>query len=281
MNRTAGFGILVVLCGVLYLLVQAGVLSIAGFHLNFDTLWPLLLVLAGLSDLGRTFAKRGRVQLNGLYLTLLGILLFVHNVWPTLFPASLTSWTLFVALSLVFIGIYFMLPKSRRRKQKWEMSVSLGDDPSQAQYIDIEDENSPFGAKARDKEPRAKRATKTGLWHLIGDTSVGRQPWTLKDTHTFNGIGDTRINLATAHVEPGSYQLDIQGWIGDIRVLVPKNLPVAVEAEVSVGDLTVFGENQSGTGRSFHYVDPAFATADRRCHIFIKLKIGDVDVRRV
>jgi lia operon protein LiaF len=115
----------------------------------------------------------------------------------------------------------------------------------------------------------------------IGDISVGRNAWTLQDMELWNYIGDVRVNFATAHVEDGTYDVKIGGWIGDVRVLVPSHLSVRVDASVGMGDLTVFNEDSSGTGRRVQFEDPAFSTEKKRIILRIDLKLGDVQVVRV
>lgn len=120
-----------------------------------------------------------------------------------------------------------------------------------------------------------------GSRHWIGDVSLGSQAWVLDDMSVWNGIGDVRMNLATAHLEDRTYKLEVEGWIGDIRILVPSSIPVCVKAEVGLGDITVFENAQSGTSRQVYHEDPAFATSDRRIMLNLRLKIGDIQVVRV
>lgn len=121
----------------------------------------------------------------------------------------------------------------------------------------------------------------TGTRHWIGDVSLGSQPWVLEDLSVWNGIGDVRINLATAHLEDRSYTLAIEGWIGDIRVLVPGSITVCVDAAVGLGDVTVFEHAESGTSRQIHHEDPEFEQSERKIVLHLRLKIGDVKVVRV
>lgn len=69
--------------------------------------------------------------------------------------------------------------------------------------------------------------------------------------------------------------------MGDIRILVPESLAVSVNACVGLGDLVLFVDRQSGTGRRLYYIDPQFDQATRHVIIDIDLKIGDVQVVRV
>ncbi|MCL6445921.1 MAG: cell wall-active antibiotics response protein, partial [Alicyclobacillus sp.] len=138
--------------------------------------------------------------------------------------------------------------------------------------------------KAFEGQPRRKWTKKRvhQTRRVVGDLSIGQHPWVLKDMNLWNAIGDIRVNLATAHVEDGTYQLDVSGYIGDIRVLVPEGLSVDVTCSLKVGDVNVFGDRHSGMGhREVSFRDPDFDTAVKRVIIRVELIVGDVLVQRV
>lgn len=297
MGRRTAFGFLVLLVGVGYLLQQTGLVHVTAAWLTGPVLWPWLLVLAGVFGL-KEF-RRGRVPWGAIFSIVLGLLLSFKaaGVLPP-WLQHIGGWNLFWALALIFAGLSFMAPRRRGRlwwpividwskKQQRKESVFTGSD-----WVDISDTWTERAKR------RAKREQRRQEWHSrkfgdaqrhpwrrdhrwIGDISIGRQPWVLRNLDVWNGIGDVRVNLATAHVEDGHYEIEISGIIGDVRVLVPENLPVLVEAEVGIGDIEVFGEKHSGTKRSVLTEDPEYAAGNRRCHITISLRIGDVEVVRV
>ncbi|WDL99046.1 cell wall-active antibiotics response protein LiaF [Alicyclobacillus sp. ALC3] len=288
MRRGAGLGIIIVAVGVLYLLNATGVIHMTPVWWSGAVLWPLLLVLLGGSGLHEF--RRGKIPIWSLFFIVLGLGLSARATG--LFPwlTRISDGNLFWALLIIFFGLNLLMPRrwrgpmvpvvvihgGKRHKKEWDGTA--GDKDKWKWDGDVVDGDIVVDAPGkRHKDRYGDR----GTWRLIGDLSVGGHPWVLKDMEMWNGVGDIRVNLATAHVEDGDYHIEIGGWIGDVRVLVPSNLDVAVDAGVSIGDLVVFDERHSGTGRHVHFEEPGFADSTRRVTISVSLKIGDVRIVRV
>jgi hypothetical protein len=110
-----------------------------------------------------------------------------------------------------------------------------------------------------------------------GWTDAGRNPASRRLSHL---IGDVRLDLADMHFPDGESTLDVSCFIGDITILVPRDLSVSVVGEASVGDVRVFGQRADGLGRRLFYRSPEFETARRRVVIYAHLTVGDVTVQR-
>ena len=110
-------GALLVVLGAIFLIDRVGWQW--GWHLSFARLWPVLLIVAGIgtslshvdqvaapggSETGATPVRRRRRYGDGVFLTLVGVLMLLHvNHWLRLQQ----SWPLFVVaagLSMVFGG---------------------------------------------------------------------------------------------------------------------------------------------------------------------------------
>lgn len=270
MRRGAGLGIIIVAIGVLYLLAQTGVIAVSPVWWSGSVLWPLVLVVIG--GFGLNEFSRGRIPLWSLFLVVWGLALAAKGTGHFHWLNHIGGWSLFLALLLIFAGLHLVFP--RRWRGRLDPFVVV---VNRRRHHVEQPEEIVIGRHGRP----GRRPRRQSDWRLIGDLSIGQQPWVLRNMELWNGIGDIRVNLATAHVEDGDYHLDIGGWIGDVRVLVPENLDVAVDVEVGVGDVEVFGEAHSGTGRRAHMEDLTYETSARRCRVTISLKIGDVQVVRV
>lgn len=274
-------GLLVVCIGVLIVLLKSGIIKVAAIWLTAPVLWPLLLVLLGFIELmkpGR-LKQRRKIPWGSWFFVVYGLLLSLQGTEYLHWLSDLGFWSLTTALIIIFIGLALCFPKSgsfftvtvtSQKPSKWKWSNTNENNVSD----DMTDSLTVGPASQFIKEPKWS-------WLIVGDLSIGRTPWVLHDMRLFNGIGDIRVNLATAHVEDGTYHLDITGWIGDVRILVPEDVPVRIVADLSVGSISIFGEQNDGIKRSVHHEDPAYATALRRCDVQIGLRIGDVEVVRV
>lgn len=263
MGRTSTLiGLLLVILGALFLLSQLHLLPAADTMLRPGVLWPLVLALIGLTGLRRL--GRGKFPLWSLFLVVLGALLALRNSGAVPI-VQIGAWDIFWALFLIFAGFSLILPRRFRGPKWFFISDRHGKRRGNGIASSWGDWNVPKAATTK----------------MVGDLILGSKPWTLSDRNIWNAIGDVRVNLSTAHIEDGVYHLRIGGWIGDVRVLVPTGLDVSVNAAVALGDLTVFDDNQSGTGRRITHADPGFAEALKKVVIDIDLKIGDVQVVRV
>lgn len=266
MRVSTAIGFVLVAAGLLYFLGELHIVNESNQFMSGGVLWPLGLVVLGLSGL-RPVRRKG-MSWWALYFIVLGLTLSIRSSGIAPVLAHVGGWGMFWALSFVFFGLSLLSPRQHRKP--WVR-------------FDVKGQwNEKFNGHVQeivDNRREWKRDVRYSKW--IGDISVGRSPWTLTDMNLWNHVGDVRVNLATAHVEDGEYHVRIGGWIGDVRVLVPSHLPVSVEASVGIGDVTVFDENSSGTGRHVHYVDPAFQTSPKKIVLHVDLKIGDVQVVRV
>ncbi|WAH37785.1 cell wall-active antibiotics response protein LiaF [Alicyclobacillus dauci] len=273
MRRSSLFGIVVVLVGLFYLLLRMQIIPVHTPWTSGSVLWPLLLVVAGLYGLVESRSKR--VPWTAIFMILLGVGMSLKGTHLFPFLNVIGFWGLFFGLAIVLFGLSLIFPG---RTWFGPIVVNVSNKGGSRSFDSNMSEDLAVSTEL-DRRNRSDRIQTD--WRLIGDLSIGRSPWVLRDMRLWNGIGDVRVNLATAHVEDGTYRLDVRGWIGDIRVLVPEDLPILVEADVSVGNVTIFGDAQTGTGRSVQLEDEMYASAARRCHLILGLRIGDVEVVRV
>jgi lia operon protein LiaF len=260
MWKSSGIGLVLVGAGVLYLLVQLHILPLT---LNSSVVWSLLLILFGFMSFQGT---QGRIPVWGIFLIVLGAVYLAKYAAHVAYLRGVGDWTLFFGLAIIFAGLQMLLPSRWRKRRKFRVHMSTEGN----RVIDV-------GHRGHESWRKMAKSNK----RIIGDISIGQQPWVLKDLDLWNGIGDVRVNLGTARFEEGTYHIDIGGWIGDIRVLVPDSLPVRVSANLGIGDVTIFDENQSGARRNVSYEDPAFEEATARVILQADLKIGDIEIVRV
>lgn len=92
------------------------------------------------------------------------------------------------------------------------------------------------------------------------------------------GIGNLNLDLGTAQLPKGQTFVKATLGIGELRVRVPANATVDVDAHVQAGDLELFGERQSGTRVHSHIVD---RTGSGRVLVLdLHTGLGKIDVER-
>ncbi len=116
---------------------------------------------------------------------------------------------------------------------------------------------------------------------MIGDINWGKGPWKVGHKQLNVGVGDTDIDFTTAILEPGENIFVLKGWVGSVELLIPKDMAVHVETSVRVGDITIFEDNYSGTGRSITYTSPNYVEAEKKLKLIVELSIGEVGIHAV
>ncbi|MGO0059295.1 cell wall-active antibiotics response protein LiaF [Brevibacillus fluminis] len=116
---------------------------------------------------------------------------------------------------------------------------------------------------------------------FIGDFHLTSGRFELTNLHIWHGIGDVVIDLSRALIPEEETLLVVKGWVGDLTIYVPVDLPVSVNASVTIGDLEVFGHRQGGLNRQVMMRSEHFDTAPRKVKLILSLHVGDIDVKYI
>lgn len=115
----------------------------------------------------------------------------------------------------------------------------------------------------------------------LGKVVYGRNGETLGNTQLSVGAGDVQVDLTHGTLPPGETVIDIALGIGDIEVLVPRDLAVMAEVQAALMDVTFLGRKTEHLLRSEHYASADYESAPRRVRLVVRAGIGDLDVARL
>ncbi|WP_134685677.1 cell wall-active antibiotics response protein LiaF [Brevibacillus migulae] len=263
------------LVGIVIMIAGVG-LFLDGINLiEFDIwqLWPVILLYFGL----REWSKGARI-IGGI-LTGLGTLFLLH-LW---FDVQINDvFYLIVSMGLLYFG--FQMIRSRKGKETQRpvgQPVSAPADPHLDESVTKAEEAAYETMKLRmDPAPRMG-GTKNTRSALIGDFHLTSGRFELSNMHVWHGIGNVVIDLSRAVIQEEEAQISIKGWVGDITIYVPVDLPVSVGAEVMVGDLGIFGHHQGGLNRCVSMRSDSYDSASQKVALNISLLIGDIEVKYI
>lgn len=125
--------------------------------------------------------------------------------------------------------------------------------------------------------PRVFDTSQASSWYLFGEVKRG-SGWTPADEEFWLFFGDTKLDLTQAQLPAGETHIRINGLIGDVDVIVPADVGVAVFASGVIVDL------RTPTDKLDKFLSPAesvslnYATAERQLHLSTAFVIGDIDV---
>ncbi|UFU00499.1 cell wall-active antibiotics response protein LiaF [Radiobacillus kanasensis] len=246
--------IIVILAGVALILANLGVIE-----WNIQEAWvyvyPAFFVLLGLKWLLDAVRGRGGVW-GGLFLVIFGGLLLLDrfDVLDFTFFDFYKLWPLLI----VYLG-FSIFGTSHKRKRKRNF-----------QFIFDTDDH-------KGKEEAIKNKQK----FVIGDHKFNSPNWKVEPMDLWNAVGDYHIDFTKAFIPDKEIPITIQGWAGDIRVLMPENLEFRLKAQVKAGDIKLFGHSVDGVNRELNFETENYETATRKLDIYLNLKAGSIKVNKV
>jgi lia operon protein LiaF len=275
-------GIAIMIAGAGMFLDALGIIDFSIFDL-----WPVILIYFGLK-----FWSHGK-RIPGGILTGLGTLFFLE-VWFHLDFDDVAG----LIFSIVLIYFGFRLLRSRGDRSPFHPLNRRSEHPAaETEPIILESPLSDPPHKEQQQSHYAKahwtmkmpinsasnfgHVFKNSRSALIGDFHLTSGRFELTDMFIWHGIGNVVIDLSRAVLQEEEAVIVIRGWIGDITLYVPVDLPVAVAAEVSIGDLGVFGHHQGGLNRCVSMRSDTYDKASKKVTLNISLLLGDIDVKYI
>ncbi len=233
-------GAVLVLLGALFLLNNAGILR--GFSV-WDTLWGVFWLWLGTAVVGPRGRGVGATRLAlGVGLIVVGVVTLADGIGLIDFSAGFL-FSRFWPLILIVLGILILYESNRARVA----GPPISDDR-------IEHDS------------------------IFGDFKLTQPGWQLRQIQASTVIGDMKIDLARAHIPGGETLIDLRAVIGDVDILAPPDLPVALDAQCVLVTVNHFGRKQDIALRRYAEVPDGFALAARRVRVRVNLVFGDVSL---
>jgi len=112
----------------------------------------------------------------------------------------------------------------------------------------------------------------------LGDLNIDCHNINLQNIEVSSGLGDVEIKLHGGILADGLNRLIISGFIGDIKILVPKDMAVFVHCSNFIGDIKALGRETSGFGNNFDAQTINYNDAAKKLYIAVNSFIGDIKV---
>ena len=116
-----------------------------------------------------------------------------------------------------------------------------------------------------------------------GETVIGprtERPATVEDLEDYSIFaGELRVDLSDVVFPVGETEVDVGAFAGSIRVIVPDNVSVQLEAGSFAGEIRALGERSEGLGPR---IEETFTgdDADRILVLDVSAFAGEIEVRR-
>lgn len=240
--------IILIAFGIGFLLHNLGIIGFTPWVL----LWPGVLIWFGLNQLIQISRKRRGSQDSGeivwwLFVVTLGVYLLLPKVGIAV-PSI--PWRVIWPLVLILFGVVQLVPSKRRIVR-----------------VHFEPGGEKHGMEF-----------KKGF---IGDYTRGPGSWVLEDMQLHQSVGSVNLNLTQAIVPDREVVLDISGYVGQASIYLPPGLPFKAECSLSLGDITVLDQNESGGNRYIKTQTADYDEATRKVNIRVHWRIGEISIRQI
>ena len=233
----------------------------------------------------------GKKAVFGLILIVLGFFLLLQTLDIVLF---IDVWHYFLPMLLIGFGIWLII---RRKKQDDHLqheqfqappppppppggsSTSGSSDPhfsrtgsSQHAHFDGREPHVSF-TPSEPGGPGRVRYSKG-----FGDMFVDLNGQSLQNVAISMGAGDLEVKVHGGVLSKGLNRMLISGFIGDVRILVPRDMAMFAHCSNFVGDLDILGQRASGFGNNLDAQTADYAEAESRLYIAANNFLGDIRI---
>ncbi|WP_394136680.1 cell wall-active antibiotics response protein LiaF [Cytobacillus oceanisediminis] len=264
------FAVSLTAIGVLLLLMNIGVISLEIKEV-FVVIYPFIIFIFGAHSLMSAIFKKNRSGMfPGFFLTVFSFLLILDRLEVIEFK-FMDLWKLWPLL-LVFIGITILLKKDRFKvhfEQDFPADIhEKSRDQAERKVIHI-------------SKPESPQPLKNIRGFSIGDVDFKQPNWALEPMDLYTMIGDYFIDFSKAFIPEKETPVIVRGWIGDVKMIIPENIPVMIQSTINIGDIRIFDQKTGDINRSLHYKSPGYDEASRKLKIAVQVKIGSIRIDKV
>ncbi|GIN84096.1 hypothetical protein J6TS2_04820 [Heyndrickxia sporothermodurans] len=265
------FSVILLVIGIALLLMNIGVISleIREFFIMFI---PILFVLFGVIYLVKSIREKSS---GPLFLTLFclpyGLLLILDE--QKMIQFSYGDWWKLWPILLVFIAIEKLFFK-RKGKIVVKVDKNKADQSSENETVHIYKMDLKNQAKKNIKENIKKNLS-------VSDVHFNKQNWPLKPMDIHTTIGDFYLDFSKAFIPEEETTIKIKSRIGDVKMLIPEDIPVKIDSKTKVGDIRLFDLKSSETKPHLIFQSPNYEEGIKKIDITIEIGIGSIRIDRV
>ncbi|RWZ55217.1 hypothetical protein EQV77_11260 [Halobacillus fulvus] len=240
-----------VIIGLILLLSNLNIISLE-MEFNWANVYPVLILGIGVKLWADALLKQGESWILGSFLTVFGGLLLLDRFQVVNFSFG-DVWNLWPLL-FIYVG-FSLFSRGTSGKKIFEVEYKFSKDKSKTR-------------------PRVSK-------NAIGSQEFTHDNWKVEPMDVWNGIGEHNFDFTRAFIPEGDTPIRVRGWVGDVKMLIPRSVPFRVEAKMKTGDITIAGQNTGGLKREMSYQTEDYEGASRRLTIYVEYKVGSITISQI
>ncbi len=230
----------------------------------------------------------------GLILIIVGFFLLL-NTLDLLYYTFEDVMRFLVPTAFIAIGIWLIVrrrkqeqyPKTDREQTTFTYQQSAPETPPRPSEIHEAQARATFtrtsaqaGADARYTDAPAGMTPEGKLRYskTFGDMFIDFTDMGLANVEVSSGFGDVELKVHGGKLDPGLNRIVISGFIGDIRVMIPRDMEVFVHCSNFIGDVEALGRRASRFSNNLDAHTSNYNDAERKLYIAANSFIGDIRV---
>ncbi len=254
-----GIALLLIVFGTLLLFNNLGIIEVSPREM-WRLFYPMFFVLYGLKETagylwpGKSYYKSHSLFWGLSFLTV-GSLLLLASFNVIAFELYML-WRLWPLL-VIYIGISLIAGSYRKKAFDG--------------FEELHYESRNHGYRVEDWEGKGKK-------YGAAKTAYTQPNWSVEPMDIWNSVGDLDFDFSKAYIPDTETEIKLSGWIGDIKILVPRDVAFCVKARAIVGDIIINGQTREGFNPSVSYKSIGFDDATKKLVFLVDYKIMDLRV---
>ncbi len=118
-------------------------------------------------------------------------------------------------------------------------------------------------------------------FRLFGDLDISFRGKEVTSQHLSALVGDMKIDITGADFKAGESKISASSLIGDIRILIPDNIPVKLSSWSVIGDIQFDDLRRDGFFQRLDQTDDNFGSSEKKLLLTVNGIIGDLDIKRI
>jgi predicted membrane protein len=114
---------------------------------------------------------------------------------------------------------------------------------------------------------------------LLGDVRR-RGEWQVADEEIHLGVGDIKLDMASANIPIGETRIRAFGLVNSIILVVPQEVGVAVSSMAFLTEAKIFGQKHSQFFSAFYLASEEYETAQRKVCLDLTYFVADITIKR-